>query len=243
VAAIRAELSAKRFYAVNIFLFIAFAAWTALMLLLSDRYGSWGLIVIASVPLLASVLFLNLVFSVFNTIKTLFLVYPIMEFTAKILNLDFDEFRREVIDYNNRMTMKEIKRSRGSVRSYNGEDILLILPHCIQNSECLYKVTWDKLENCRKCCRCDIPAFLKLKDKYGVSIVVASGGTAAREIIRQERPEIIMAVACETDLISGLRDVKDIPIIGILNKRDNGPCKDTFVDMGVIKSFLEQIIK
>jgi uncharacterized protein len=233
----------KRFYGVNVFLFLFFMAWTVGALMLAQRYDSWGLMIIAAIPLFVSLLFLDLTLSAFSTLKTLFLLYPLMEFAAKLFHLDFDEFRREVIVYNNRKTVLEIKRSRGSLRSYNGADVLVILPHCIQNSECLYKVTWDKLENCRQCGKCDIPEFIKIKNKYGLGIVIASGGTAAREMIRQKNPGIIIAVACETDLISGLRDVKHVPVLGILNKRDNGPCRDTVVDMGVIKSFLEQLVK
>jgi hypothetical protein len=65
---------------------------------------------------------------------------------------------------------------------------------------------------------------------YGVATV--GGGEEARKAIRDEHPSFIIAVACERDLISGIRDVAlHIPVIGIPNKRPEGPCKNTYIDM------------
>ena len=54
---------------------------------------------------------------------------------------------------------------------------------------------------------------------------------------------MIVAVACDRDLTSGIQDIYPLPVYGILNKRQNGPCYDTDVDLekveeGVI-NFLE----
>ncbi|MEI6079060.1 MAG: DUF116 domain-containing protein [bacterium] len=233
----------KRFYIITGTLFLFFALWTTLVVFLSVHYNSWGLLVIGFVPLFASLLFVNLILSVCCVLGTLFLAYPIMELTANMLRLDFDRFRREIINYSNHHTLAGIEKEQGSIKVYKSSDILVLLPHCLQNSECLYKVTWDKLDNCRSCGKCCIPVFTSLRDKYGIGIVVVSGGTAAREIIKQKRPKFIIAVACENDLISGLRDVKGIPVIAVLNKRTSGPCRDTTVDISVIESYLDRIIK
>jgi hypothetical protein len=61
-----------------------------------------------------------------------------------------------------------------------------------------------------------------------VQIVTAGGGEEARKAIRQYRPSLILAVACERDLISGIRDVaRKIPVLAVPNKRPEGPCKNT----------------
>lgn len=61
-----------------------------------------------------------------------------------------------------------------------------------------------------------------------VQIVTASGGEEARKAIRQHKPSLILAVACERDLISGIKDVAErIPVLAIPNKRPEGPCKNT----------------
>jgi len=59
-------------------------------------------------------------------------------------------------------------------------------------------------------------------------VFTAAGGEEAREAIRQYRPTTILAIACERDLMGGIKDVADkIPVIAIPNKRPEGPCKNT----------------
>jgi len=51
----------------------------------------------------------------------------------------------------------------------------------------------------------------------------------------ENRPEAIVAVACELDLTTGIQDTYPIPVIGILNERPNGPCINTKVDIGKVR--------
>jgi hypothetical protein len=64
---------------------------------------------------------------------------------------------------------------------------------------------------------------------------VATGGTLARKIVVDKRPDIIIGVACERDLTSGIQDSYPLPVFGILNRRPNGPCYDTDVDLELIE--------
>jgi hypothetical protein len=76
---------------------------------------------------------------------------------------------------------------------------------------------------------------LALADQYQIQIAVATGGTLARRIIVQNRPEAIVAVACELDLTTGIQDSYPIPVIGILNERPQGPCINTKADIQKVK--------
>jgi uncharacterized protein len=63
-----------------------------------------------------------------------------------------------------------------------------------------------------------------------VQVVTAAGGEEARKAVRQYRPSLILAIACERDLISGIKDVAEkIPVLAVPNKRPEGPCKNTRV--------------
>jgi len=68
-----------------------------------------------------------------------------------------------------------------------------------------------------------------------VSISVATGGTLARKIVVDKKPQLIIGVACERDLTSGIQDAYPIPVLGILNRRPNGPCYDTDVDLELVE--------
>jgi len=76
----------------------------------------------------------------------------------------------------------------------------------------------------------------QLRDQYGFQMAVVGGGTEARQHIRQTRPQMIIAMACERDLLSGFKEVNpSIPVIGFPNERPEGPCKNTCVDMRQIE--------
>lgn len=117
---------------------------------------------------------------------------------------------------------------------FEKEDVIILLPHCIQKSSCRIKIT-SNINWCKKCGNCDIEKILNLKEKYKISIYVATGGTLARKIIKEKKPKAIIAVACERDLISGILDCKGSNIIGVYNQRPNGPCFDTRVDIEKIE--------
>ncbi len=82
-----------------------------------------------------------------------------------------------------------------------------------------------------------------MSEKYHVSISVATGGSVARRIVVQRRPDMIIAVACERELTTGIQDTYPIPVFGILNNRPFGPCFDTEVDLELVEkgmaTFLE----
>lgn len=80
-------------------------------------------------------------------------------------------------------------------------------------------------------------ALRQLRDKYGIKLMTAGGGGEARRKIKELRPGLIIAVACERDLLLGFIDVNPhIPVIGFPNIRPCGPCKNTEVDLQQIEA-------
>ncbi|MBR4152101.1 MAG: DUF116 domain-containing protein [Selenomonadaceae bacterium] len=120
--------------------------------------------------------------------------------------------------------------------------LLVLSPHCLQLSSCPHKITRDP-NNCKRCGRCNIGDLMKLSDELGFTFFVATGGTLARQVVKNNRPQAVLAVACERDLMSGIQDVYPLPAVGVLNIRPNGPCNNTRVDMEEVRRILKQIIK
>lgn len=90
----------------------------------------------------------------------------------------------------------------------------------------------------------NLQEIYKLKEIFPVEIFTVSGGELARKKVKEYNPSAIIGVACERDLVSGIRDVANkIPVIGIPNKRPNGPCKDTRVNMDELKKAVEFYLK
>jgi len=163
------------------------------------------------------------------------LVMPFALFVADVLKRDKDVVRSLFVDLNNMFVQSCGIRKKS-------DKILLLLPHCLQNSECKIKLTGN-IRNCKKCGRCTIGAILEMVEETGIKAMVVTGGTAARNIIAREKPEMILAVACERDLSIGISDVDSIPVLGVLNKRPNGPCINTTVDVDLLREKLNSIIE
>lgn len=125
-------------------------------------------------------------------------------------------------------------------KKYKAQDIMLLLPHCLQNSECGIKVTSNP-KLCKRCGKCKIGALMEYFQQKNINVFIATGGTVARNIIKKIKPKLIISVACERDLMSGIADVKGIPVVGVTNTTPNGPCFNTDVDIDMIKERVEQL--
>jgi len=161
-------------------------------------------------------------------------VLPFFIFVASLVKKNADAVRRLYIDVNN-LYISSSNISKGA------EKVLLLLPHCLQNSECNYKITGNA-SNCRRCGKCTIGAILDLADEKGVKAVVVTGGTAARNMIIKEKPEAVVSVACERDLASGIAEMNKIPVFGVVNERPNGPCFNTTVEVDKLREKLDRIL-
>ena len=159
---------------------------------------------------------------------------PMIEMVGQVLGINKDSIRQSFIAMNNSLVLSQCQ-------SINPERILVLLPHCIQLFDCEIKVTGD-IHKCVLCGRCDIKGLVDIGRKYRIDISVATGGTLARKVIVEKRPKLVLAVACERDLTSGIKDCYPLPVIGILNERPFGPCFNTTVDVAKIDEALGRII-
>jgi len=144
-----------------------------------------------------------------------------MTIFARVFAISKSRVRASFIKVNNEMVAVQAGR-------YTPGQVLVLLPHCLQSSRCPRRLTYD-INNCKRCGECPVTGLLALSEAYGVHIAIATGGTIARRIVVQKRPKLIVAVACERDLSSGIQDTYPIPVYGVLNDRPNGPCLDTQV--------------
>lgn len=166
--------------------------------------------------------------------NALTLLYPQVLFLAQLLGLDKNRIRRVFANINNKIVLVDKKLVKP-------EEILLLLPHCLQKSSCNHKIT-NNINNCKKCGLCSISSIIDLQKDYNIQAYVATGGTLARKIVKEVKPKLILAVACERDLSSGILDIRKIPVYGVLLERPEGPCFNTKVDLIKIRETIELFI-
>jgi hypothetical protein len=159
---------------------------------------------------------------------------PVIEFLGKAFGIPRDTIRQSFIAMNNSLVTSQ-------KLSVKPDRILILLPHCLQLFDCEIKVT-GSIDKCIRCGRCDIKGLAEVAERYRIDISVATGGTLARKVIIEKRPKLVVAVACEGDLTSGIKDCYPLPVIGILNDRPFGPCFNTKVEVDKIETALQSVL-
>ena len=158
------------------------------------------------------------------------LLLPMMSVVGKLAGVSKDKVRRSFIEINNQLVLAQHPRA-------TADKLLLLMPHCLQFHECQFRITGSTV-HCKRCGKCPITGLVGLSEKYGVGLAVATGGTLARRIVVERKPRLIIAVACERDLSSGIQDSYPLPVFGVLNQRPHGPCYDTLVDLEKVEEAL-----
>jgi hypothetical protein len=145
-----------------------------------------------------------------------------------------DKFEKWIIKTNNITVAKQVFDKH--------KTILVLLPHCLQNDDCKHRIVKD-INNCAACKKCDIYEIVRLGKKFGLTIKVATGGRLAQRIVKETKPGLILAVACEHELSDGLYAVYPMKVYGIPNTRPDGPCVNTRVDIKLIENILNQTVR
>ncbi len=217
------------------------------------RFAAFELIIVpqilfiaATITFIISWLFLvNMVFNVADITIFSFLdkyifyfinfLFPIILLLGKIFNITRRQIERSFIALNNYiLTHRKIK--------VKPCDLLVISPHCLQLASCPHKITHD-IKNCKHCNRCTVGPLIEMSERLGFNFRVVTGGTLARKVAKELRPRMVLAIACERDLASGIQDVYPLPAAGILNIRPNGPCYNTTVDLQLVEETIKEFIK
>jgi len=162
------------------------------------------------------------------------LFLPAMIFLGGIFKVEKIKIHKAFIEINNRLVKSMPIKTRP-------DSFLILMPHCLQFQDCNFKVTKD-IENCGECGRCEIVELLHLGREYGIKLFVNTGGTSARKIVVDRRPNAVVAVACERDLVSGITDSYPLPVVGITNIRPEGYCVNTHVAVDAVKEALSEFL-
>lgn len=88
-----------------------------------------------------------------------------------------------------------------------------------------------------------LDGVLEIAGRYDVPVFVATRGQLARRVIRERRPRAVVAVACERDMMTGLRDVAGkLPVLGLTMQLPNGPCRDAAIDLEQMEKWVQGLV-
>jgi hypothetical protein len=127
---------------------------------------------------------------------------------------------------------------RGRKKRAKPEEVLLLIPSCLQNSECKQNLVHD-VWNCKRCGSCKVCEVLDLAESYGVKPFTAAGGRIALLEAAKKQIKAVVAVACEKELREGILAAFPKAVLAVVNLRPHGPCKDTSVNVTDIEEALQ----
>lgn len=165
---------------------------------------------------------------------TLSRILPFAFLIGKACKIPADKLQKSFVNISN-----HIVENQGI--KLKPEEVIVLAPHCLQLATCQYKVTHN-VDNCKRCGQCQIRDLIEICEKRGVELKVVTGGTLARKVVKESRPKAILAIACERDLSSGIKDISPLPVYGVFNIRPNGPCFNTKVDLEKVEQALDAFL-
>ena len=122
------------------------------------------------------------------------------------------------------------------------ENLLLLLPHCLQWSDCKENIARD-VANCKRCGKCRVKEMVELTEKYGIRCVVASGGRQATSEVRRKETRAVVAVACDKELTAGILATVPKPVVAVGNAMPCGACQNTTVDPFEVEAAIRSVLK
>jgi hypothetical protein len=144
-------------------------------------------------------------------------IYPVVYKIASMFKISKDRIGHSLVKVNNALIYTTKKQFQAS-------NLLVLLPRCLD------KDTRTKV--------------VGITGKYGCTVFTATGGSSARQMLKKVRPDAIIGVACERDLVAGMTDSPHhVPVLAIANKRPNGPCKDTVIDVEEFEKAVRFLLK
>jgi len=158
------------------------------------------------------------------------IIFHLIIIGARLLSIPEEKLIKLFIRTNNYLTYHRLF-------SLEAAQLLLLLPHCLQNSDCQQKITRD-INNCKACGKCQICQLVEMREKYPAIFQVVDGGTMARYRLKEGNYKAVVAVACERELEEGII-YSNLPVIAIINERPKGPCYETQVAMLQVERALQ----
>ena len=94
-----------------------------------------------------------------------------------------------------------------------------------------------------RCLRADVMRQVReIAARAEATCCVVGGGEQARAVIAERNPAGILAIACERDLVAGVRDVAPRrPVVTVANRRPEGPCRNSIVDLAAVEHGLRRL--
>jgi hypothetical protein len=136
-----------------------------------------------------------------------------------------------LVEVRNAVMLEKFKNTKGKR--------VIFLPQCMRHPKC--KARCDPIigYECKMCGLCDIGIICKAALKHHFEVYVIPGGSFVKKIIKTQRPDSCIGVACYPELSESMQGASPFMVVqGISLVRDG--CFDTKVDVEEVIRKMEE---
>jgi hypothetical protein len=151
---------------------------------------------------------------------TLDVFYGLFKKFSENLGVDGKIVDQIGVEVRNKVNEKLFKKTKP-------QDKILILPHCLRDSECEANLETSGLV-CKNCNRCVIGVLKNKGEEMGYQVFIIPGSTFLKKIIENNDFKAVLGVACYQDLNLGMMKLSKFSCQGVPLLRDG--CVNTKVD-------------
>ncbi len=170
-----------------------------------------------------------------NQLCAVHFLLPISERVGRLLGISADRVKGAFLEFNNALV-------EARTGDFSPERILVLLPHCLQSSTCSEVLDGD-ISNCADCGACSMSELKGLFLRHSVDSRIVGGGDLALRTVREFKPDAVVGVACERELVAAIKEMKKIPVVAVSNWRPEGPCRNTRIVVERVDDALRILLK
>lgn len=120
----------------------------------------------------------------------------------------------------------------------------LFLPHCSRKIKSCKALLDNEGYQCKNCGACNIGDAVKLARNLGYgNIFIVPGGSMMKKLVLKYRPKGVLGVSCFHEAILGFEEIKKSSVVPQAVLLLNEGCRDTAINMTLLKEKMENIDK
>jgi uncharacterized protein len=134
------------------------------------------------------------------------------------------------------------RKLREHFQIHRARKVLVLLPHCIQASNCKAGIVAD-LWNCYSCGRCPAGDVLAKVLSANWNCRINNRSHKVYREAREFKPDLIVAVSCADRLLKGLTKLPQVPSYVIPLQLPHGMCVDTTFNLPHLAAAMEALVE
>lgn len=140
-----------------------------------------------------------------------------------------------------RFVKDKVKKNFKRFRRIPANQTIITLPQCMRNTKKCKAREAGPLYICQRCGMCQIDEIIGLAEKQGYgSVYILKGGRAVNEIMKKEKPEAVLGIACGWEGYLGLKETNRLKVTAEFVPLLKDGCSDTEVSITAVKKMMEK---